>query len=55
MGRTMLLVDSTKFDQKRLEVFCPLARRAGIVTDAAPANKLAEAIGRLGTTLKIAT
>ena len=54
-GRTMLLVDSTKFDQKHLEVVCPLARLSGIITDTAPPKKLGEAIKRVGVTLKIAT
>jgi len=52
--RTVLLVDSTKFDQKHLEVVCPLAQISDIVTDASPKRALAEAIKKVGTTLKIA-
>jgi len=53
-SKTMLLVDSSKFDQKHLEVVCPLARVSGIITDAAPGKELAGAIKRVGTMLKIA-
>jgi len=53
-SRTVLLVDSTKFDQKHLEVVCPLARISEIITDTAPKGALAQAIGRVGTILRIA-
>jgi DeoR/GlpR family transcriptional regulator of sugar metabolism len=53
-SRTVLLVDSTKFDQKHLEVVCPLARISNIVTDAQPGKTLAEAMRRVGTSLNVA-
>lgn len=53
-SRTVLLVDSAKFEQKHLEVVCPLSRISGIITEAAPPRKLADAIGRVGVTLTIA-
>jgi DeoR/GlpR family transcriptional regulator of sugar metabolism len=54
-SRSVLLVDSTKFDQKHLEVVCPLAQISDIVTDAQPGRALAEAIGQVKTVLNIAS
>jgi DeoR/GlpR family transcriptional regulator of sugar metabolism len=53
-SRTVLLVDSTKFDQRHLEVVCPLAQISDIVTDVSPKRALAEAIRKVGTALRIA-
>lgn len=53
-SRSVLLLDSTKFDQKHLEVVCPLSRIAEVVTDRAPEGALAKAMRRVGTALRIA-
>lgn len=53
-GRGVLLVDSSKFGQKHLEVVCPLARLSEVVTDRAPAGALGEALKRNATALRIA-
>jgi len=52
--RTVLLVDSTKFDQKHLEVVCPLSRISELITDAAPQGRLAKAIARVGMNVRVA-
>jgi DeoR/GlpR family transcriptional regulator of sugar metabolism len=53
-SRSVLLVDSSKFGQKHLEIVCPLARLAGLVTDAAPAGALAQAVAAAGIELTVA-
>jgi DeoR/GlpR family transcriptional regulator of sugar metabolism len=52
--QTLLLVDSSKFDQKHLEVVCPLSRISELITDAAPKGRLAKAIAQVGMTVRIA-
>lgn len=52
--RTMLLVDSSKFDQKHLEVVCPLSRISELITDVVPKGPLAKAISQVGLTVNIA-
>lgn len=51
---TRLLLDSTKFGGRHLEIVCPLARIGGIVTDRAPDGALDQAIRRAGVALEIA-
>ena len=52
--RTILLVDSSKFDQKHLEVVCPLSRISDLITDASPKGPLAQAIAQVGMTVTTA-
>jgi DeoR/GlpR family transcriptional regulator of sugar metabolism len=54
-SRSVLLVDSSKFGQKHLEIVCPLARLSGLVTDAAPTGALAQAVAAAGIELRVAT
>jgi DeoR/GlpR family transcriptional regulator of sugar metabolism len=51
---TRLLVDSTKFGSRHLEIVCPLERIGGIVTDRAPEGALDQAIQRARIALEIA-
>ncbi len=51
---TRLLVDSTKFDSRHLEIVCPLERLGGIVTDTGPAGALELAIRRARLDVQIA-
>lgn len=51
---SFLLVDSSKFDKKHLEIVCPLTRISGVITDASPPHALGHAIRRVGVTLTIA-
>lgn len=51
---TRLLVDSSKFDSRHLEIVCPLERIAGIVSDRPPAGDLDLAIRRARVELLIA-
>jgi DeoR/GlpR family transcriptional regulator of sugar metabolism len=52
--RSVLLVDSSKFDQTYLEIVCPLGRLDTIVTDLAPSGPLGDAIAAAGTELQLA-
>jgi DeoR/GlpR family transcriptional regulator of sugar metabolism len=52
--RSVLLVDSSKFDGAHLEVVCPMSRVADLVTDRRPAGGLARAIDAAGTRLHVA-
>ncbi len=49
-----LLVDSTKFDARHLEIVCPLERLGGLVTDRAPTGALEQAVRRARLDLQIA-
>lgn len=53
-GRTVLIVDSSKFDQAHLEVVCPLGKVSDIVTDSPPLGALAERLNLGRTQLTIA-
>jgi DeoR/GlpR family transcriptional regulator of sugar metabolism len=53
-ARRVLLVDHQKFGRAVLERVCPLAELTGLVTDAAPAGRLAEAIAEAGIALTLA-
>ncbi len=53
-ARTRLVVDSSKFDARHLEIVCPLERLGGIVTDRAPEGALGLAIRRAGLDLELA-
>ncbi len=53
-ARTRLLVDSTKFGFRHLEIVCPLDRIGGIVTDRAPDGALERAIAQARIDLEIA-
>lgn len=52
--RRMLVLDHTKFDQRRLEVVAALDRFEDIVSDAGPAGRLHEAIAAAGVHLHVA-
>jgi DeoR/GlpR family transcriptional regulator of sugar metabolism len=52
---TRLLVDSTKFGSRHLEIVCPLERLGGIVTDRAPTGALDLAVQRARVELQVAT
>jgi DeoR/GlpR family transcriptional regulator of sugar metabolism len=54
-SRSVLLVDSSKFGQKHLEIVCPLARLSALVTDAAPTGALAQAVAAAGIALTVAS
>ena len=51
---TRLLVDSTKFGGRHLEIVCPLERIGGIVTDRAPDGTLGQAIRHSRVDLQVA-
>lgn len=52
--RRMLLADSGKFGRGLLECVCPLAELTELVTEAAPPQGLAMALGRAGTRVVLA-
>jgi DeoR/GlpR family transcriptional regulator of sugar metabolism len=52
---TRLLVDSTKFGNRHLEIVCPLEKIGGIVTDRRPDGDLDQAIRRARIDLQVAT
>ncbi|HUA53577.1 MAG TPA: DeoR/GlpR family DNA-binding transcription regulator [Candidatus Sulfotelmatobacter sp.] len=52
---TRLLVDSTKFGGRHLEIVCPLERLGGIVTDRAPEGALGAAVRRARIDLEVAS
>ncbi|MEJ0071583.1 MAG: hypothetical protein WDO24_25765 [Pseudomonadota bacterium] len=51
---TRLLLDSTKFGSRHLEIVCPLARIGGIVTDRGPDGVLDQAIRQARIDLQVA-
>lgn len=53
-GRRLLLADARKFGRAVLERVCPLAELTTLVTDAAPAGALAEALAVAGVELAVA-
>lgn len=53
--RRMLVLDRSKFDQRRLEVVAPLGRFDDIVTDAEPAGRLRDALAAAGVNLHVAS
>ena len=52
--RTILLVDSSKFDVNQFELVCPLSDIDGMVTEAAPPKRLASALRSGGVQVVIA-
>jgi DeoR/GlpR family transcriptional regulator of sugar metabolism len=53
-GRNLLLVDETKFGARSLEIVCPLGTLDDIVTDAAPARDLNDALTAARVALHLA-
>jgi DeoR/GlpR family transcriptional regulator of sugar metabolism len=51
--RAVLLADHGKFNVRMLDVVCPLADLAAVVTDAAPDTSLSEALARAGAELLV--
>lgn len=52
--RTFIVMDHTKFDRRVLHYCCKLDEGFTLVTDAAPAGELAQALAKAGTAVEIA-
>lgn len=52
-GEAILLADHSKFDVRMMEVVCPLADLAAVVTDQPPLQPLAEALRAAGVELTV--